>query len=114
MGKWMPLFVLLISFILSSCTSDENDIPSENQAIKVIILQGVQYRVTEETIDVKAIEQKVGQVHSYSNKRGEHYIVDAFSNAFPVGTELYKIKDDQVDLAIAVQTNALYLRAVKR
>jgi hypothetical protein len=108
------LFVLFFPLLLSSCSSVENHSLSENQALKVIIFKGTNYRVTEEAVDMKYIQQKVGQVNSYSNQRGEHNIVDAFSNVFPVGTELYKIKDADINLSIAVKKDSLYLRALKR
>lgn len=108
------LFVLFFPILLLSCSTVENHSFSENQALKVIIFKGTMYRVTEETVDLKYIEQKVGQVNSFSNQSGEHYVVDAFSNAFPVGTELYKIKDADINLYIAVKKDSLYLRALKR
>jgi hypothetical protein len=100
--------------IISSCTDTKKPEETDSQSLKIIIFQGLNYRVTDEKVDDQGIEQKVGEVKSYSNKSGEHYVEDVFSNAYQIGTELYKIKDNNVIEVIAVKTENTYLKAVKR
>ncbi|NOU98545.1 hypothetical protein [Paenibacillus planticolens] len=116
MKKRLIIFLLnvLLLGILSSCTDTKKPEVSDSQSLKIIIFQGLNYRVSDEKVDDQGIEQKVGEVKSYSNKSGEHYVVDAFSNAYQIGTELYKIKDNDVKEAIAVKTEDTFLKAVRR
>ncbi|OPA78682.1 hypothetical protein BVG16_12530 [Paenibacillus selenitireducens] len=94
-----------VAYLIAKSQTADTDKPAplNNQSLKIIIFQGLNYKVTNEEINDQDIEQKVGEVKSYSNKSGEHYVVDAFSNAYQVGTELYKIKDKDVSEAIVVK-----------
>ncbi|MFB9327082.1 hypothetical protein ACFFSY_14225 [Paenibacillus aurantiacus] len=110
----LSLFLVLFIGLLSSCTDSDNAEVTDEQSLKIVIFQGLNYMVTDEEVKDESIEQKVGEVKSYSNKSGQHYVVDAFSNTYQIGTELYKIKEQDVKSAIAVKTEGIYLKAVKR
>jgi hypothetical protein len=118
MNKLVTIFLMLLLCFLSllGCSSKlvVDDKTLGEQALKIVIFKGINYHVTNVSVDPILIEQKIGQINSYSSKSGEHYIVDAFSNAFPIGTELYKIKDNDVDQQIVIKSDSIYLRAIKR
>lgn len=60
---------------------------------------------------VEYIDKKVGQIE-YSSDNEEAMKGDSFSNYYPVGTKLYKIKDINEGDAIAVELEKdIYIKA---
>lgn len=68
------------------------------------------YLSTEEM--VSTIEYQVGTIEYYSdNEQADKY--DNFSNQYPIGTKIYKIKDINTDDAVAIKVDNEYIKAVR-
>ena len=76
-------------------------------AMQFVVYSGNMYEITATQIDVQKIDKKIGQVTSYSSREGTYS--GNFSNAYPVGTEYYALKEIDPQQAIAVKTNDGYI-----
>ena len=76
-------------------------------AIQFVVYSGNMYEITETKIAVQEIDKKIGQVTSYSSREGTYS--GNFSNAYPVGTEYYALKEIEPQKAIAIKTNDGYV-----
>ncbi|MFF2910266.1 hypothetical protein [Paenibacillus sp. NPDC057934] len=71
---------------------------------KIITFNKTIYVGTEIKVASTDIEESIGEIKTYSDKESESS-KDEFSNHYPVGTKLYKIKDLSTQTAIAVEIN---------
>ncbi|MFE4710271.1 hypothetical protein ACFRAM_05280 [Paenibacillus sp. NPDC056722] len=108
------LFALLL---LSGCAHpslaqvDKTNAPETGQISsqswsfdKIITFNKTIYVGTEIKVAPTDIQESIGEVKTYSDEESESG-KDDFSNHYPVGTKLYKIKDLSTQTAIAVEIN---------
>ncbi|WP_139084856.1 hypothetical protein [Bacillus sp. FJAT-27264] len=71
---------------------------------KIIIFNKTIYLGTEIKVASTDIKESIGEIKAYSDKESETS-KDDFSNHYPVGTKIFKIKDQSIQTAIAVEIN---------
>lgn len=80
----------------------------------MIVFKGTTYLGTDETIQEGDVGELMGQI-KYSSDHEEEVKEDSFSNTYPVGTSLYKIKNVREEEAIAVEIKKeTFIKAVKK
>jgi len=78
----------------------------------MIIFHGNRYVGSDD--QVQQIDKLLGEIQSSSN-REEDSSRDSFSNTYPVGTKLYKIKEINEETAIAVEVKKnLFIKAGRK
>lgn len=106
MGKF-TIFLTLVLLLISGCTPKEERPPSMTDisaswAYSFVIWDENTFVVTEEEVNPEQIEKEIGEVKQYFDREGTYG--DGFSNIYPVGTKLYKIKEVVTSDSIAVET----------
>ncbi|MDU5141798.1 MAG: hypothetical protein E6230_06430 [Paenibacillus dendritiformis] len=103
--RYFLFLTFIMSLFVSGCSSQEKLSTSSNEwKIIGVIWKGYMYQATEEM--VTEIDEKIGAVEKYSYD--ESFLKsykDTFSNKYPVGTNLYSIKDTPVTEAIAAEAS---------
>lgn len=107
------LSVALLITILTGCTSEKTYSGDWNS--RFIIWNGNIYVVQETSqVDQGKMEKVIGTIDNFSDH--EHEPIDTkttFSNIYPEGTKIYKIKDESTDDKIAVGvTDQKYVLAI--
>ncbi|WMT43311.1 hypothetical protein RE628_14315 [Paenibacillus sp. D2_2] len=78
----------------------------------MIVFNKHSYLGTDEKVE--DIDKKIGQI-KYSSDNEENMKADSFSNYYPVGTKLYKIKGINEGAAIAVELEKdIYIKAYNK
>lgn len=105
------IIAILLSSILSACNqNNETEITSESFPYdKFIAFNDTLYVPSAE--DVGEIEKYIGSIEHFSNT--ESKTTKTFSNYYPEGTKLYKIRDIEIEDAIAVElAEEMYVKAI--
>jgi len=106
--KINKIFMLILSFaILSSLILPGNSYAE--WAYSFVVYDGYIYVISDEY--VADIDNEIGQVTKYSDKEDTYY--GNFSNTYKKGTKYYSIKGVSTDLAIAVDDNGKYIKAIR-
>lgn len=110
----MRIFVILILLLIgclpaAGCASDSKTAGSTDWYANFVVWDGDMYQVTKEMVEV---EESIGEVELYSSQEIIASRSKVFSNVFPAGTKIYKIKNVSIDDAIAVRKgNGDYIKA---
>ncbi|MDR6723645.1 hypothetical protein J2W91_002107 [Paenibacillus amylolyticus] len=100
LGICIALFLAII--VISGCRAMDDSTGSiSSWAYSFVVWNNHTYSITNETLTREEIDHDIGQVKHYSDKEGSYR--DGFSNKYPVGTKLYKIKDVETTEYIAVE-----------
>lgn len=106
--KINKIFMYILSFaILSSLI-----LPGKSYAewaYSFVVYDGYIYVISDEY--VADIDKEIGKVTKYSDKEGTYY--GDFSNTYKKGTKYYSIKGVSTDLAIAIEDNGKYIKAIR-
>lgn len=78
-------------------------------AYSFVVYDGYIYVISDEY--VAHIDKEIGQVTKYSDKEGTYY--GNFSNTYKKGTKYYSIKGVSTNLAIAIEDNGKYIKAIR-
>ncbi|WP_419874680.1 hypothetical protein [Candidatus Pristimantibacillus sp. PTI5] len=70
-------------------------------ASRFVVNDGMSYTVSDQTVEIEHIGERIGKVTSYSDEEGTYS--GNFSNVYPKGTEYYAIKGVEAHVAIAVK-----------
>ncbi|MGR6543400.1 hypothetical protein [Paenibacillus tundrae] len=96
----IALFLAII--VISGCRAmDEGTGSSSSWAYSFVVWNNHTYNITNEPLTKDEIDHDIGHVRQYSDKEGSYE--DGFSNKYPVGTKLYKVKGVETTEYIAVE-----------
>ncbi|GGE00086.1 hypothetical protein [Paenibacillus nasutitermitis] len=101
------ILTLLLSIFATGCSKDSKSKSSEDWSSNFVVWNKNMYNFTNET--VLDVEESIGQVEKYSDNENIK-TSKVFSNIYPEGTKIYKIKDISTDIAIAVGINDKYIK----
>lgn len=90
--------------LILGCSSQENRSPRKSTAdwaASFVVWNGDLYEIQSEEVDANEIEKAIGKVTHYSDYEGTYS--DGFSNKYPVGTKLYKMKNIETSENIAIE-----------
>lgn len=112
--KGLSIFLCTVLSILfiSGCGIQDNQgsISSADWAYNFVVWNDDIYEILNEEINPEEIDIEIGQVKQYSDIEGTYG--NGFSNKYPVGTKLFKIKEVKASEYIAIQTEAgIYIKA---
>lgn len=82
----------------------------QSWAYSLVTWNGYVYKMTDEV--VAEVGKQIGTIKNYSSNESST-IPNLFSNKYPKGTKLFKIKNEGTDTSIAVQDDQAFYKAVK-
>lgn len=82
----------------------------QSWAYALVTWNGYVYKMTDEV--VAEVGKQIGTIKNYSSSESST-IPNLFSNKYPKGTKLFKIKNIGTDTSIAVQDDQTFYKAVK-
>lgn len=103
--KRILLYLLLLLILISGCSSQESSSSGGSAgdwAYNFVVWNGDIYEILNEEVNTSEIEGAIGEVKQYSDYEGIYS--DGFSNKYQAGTNLYKIKDLETSVNIAIET----------
>jgi uncharacterized lipoprotein NlpE involved in copper resistance len=108
----IPLFLMGCSMSAQN-NADKHDVAQsslQSWAYPLVTWNGYAYKMTDEV--VSEVGKQIGTIKNYSSNESST-IPNLFSNKYPKGTKLYKIKNVGTDTSIAVQDNNVFYKADK-
>lgn len=114
MQKLLVIFIIacMMLILTACCTNERTETNASWPYNNMIIFHGNRYVGSDD--QVQQIDNLLGEIQSSSN-REEDSSGDSFSNTYPVGTKLYKIKGINEETAIAVEVKKnLYIKAARK
>ena len=105
------LCIVLSVFFTAGCGSQDSprSQSSADWAYNFVVWNDDIYEVLKIQIDPGKIDNELGEVKQYSDFEGTYG--NGFSNKYPVGTKLFKIKGINTSDYIAIQTEEGFLKA---
>jgi hypothetical protein len=104
--KYLLIFILFVA-ILNSFLYPNNTLAK--WAYKFVVFDDYTYVISDEF--VTEIDKEIGNVTKYSDDEGTYY--GNFSNVYKKGTKYYAIKGISTNIAIAVEDNGRYIKAIR-
>ncbi|WP_456278926.1 hypothetical protein [Bacillus sp. AK128] len=98
--------ILLFTFLLPLLISNKSFAEWANS---FVVYDGYVYVVSDEY--VTEIEKEIGKVTKHSGIEGTYY--GDFSNTYKRGTKYYSIKNVSTEIAIAVDDNGAFIKAIR-
>lgn len=102
------LTLLLALMLLLVACSNSNPKSLQSWAYDVVTWNNAVYKVTNEV--TTEIESEIGTIKKHSTNESDN-LPNLFSNKYPKGTKLFKIKDVKTSSYIAVLDNGIYYKA---
>ncbi|MEY8745176.1 hypothetical protein [Paenibacillus tundrae] len=102
--KWQSICIALFLaiIVISGCRAMDDSTGSiSSWAYSFVVWNNHTYNITNEPLTKDEIDHDIGHVRQYSDKEGSYE--DGFSNKYPVGTKLYKVKGVETAEYIAVE-----------
>jgi hypothetical protein len=118
MKKVFVAFLAIPIFLMGCSTSAQNNVDKQDVAqsslqswaYALVTWNGYVYKMTDEV--VSEVGKQIGTIKNYSSNESST-IPNLFSNKYPKGTKLYKIKNVGTDTSIAVQDDNVFYKAEK-
>lgn len=109
-NRILLLLACLVAIVsMLGCTKNSNESTSGDWASNFVVWQGNMYNASKDTVEV---EELIGEVEEYSDSEATTPTESkVFSNKYPVGTKIYKIKDTTIEQAIAIEIDGKYIKA---
>lgn len=108
----IPLFLMGCSMSTQN-NVDKNDVAHsslQSWAYEFVTWNGYVYKMTDEV--VSEVGKQIGTIKKNSTNESSE-IPNLFSNKYPKGTKLFKVKNVGTDTYIAVQSNNMFYKAEK-
>lgn len=100
---------MVVLGILIGCSNDTPNGASADTRFKAVLWEGDLYSFTPEV--QTDVESQIGEVEEYTRYENEHpSLTKVWSNEYPLGTKIFKVKNELTKKAIAVEINGKFLK----
>ncbi|MEE6451992.1 hypothetical protein RAH41_15580 [Gottfriedia acidiceleris] len=106
-GKYLPIFITFITLMILFLYPNNT---LAKWAYKFVVFNDYTYVISDEY--VTEIGREIGSVTKYSDVEGNYY--GNFSNVYEKGTKYYSIKGISTKIAIAVEADGKYIKAIRK